>query len=61
MSDGAGVLGVYENKYGDGYALRSQLDIPLTDLPETVRETVHLGVGFATTQEIESWLETLES
>ena len=61
MPDGAGVLGVYENKYGDGYALRSQLDIPLTDLPETVRETVHLGVGFATTQEIESWLETLES
>ena len=61
MPDGAGALGVYENKYGDGYALRSQLDIPLTDLPESVRETVHLGVGFSAPEEIESWLETLES
>ena len=61
LPDGAGVLGVYENKYGDGYALRTQLDIPITDLPESLRETVHLGVGFATAEEIESWLETLES
>lgn len=61
LPDGAGTLGIYENKYGDGYALRTQLNIPLTDLPETLRETVHLGVGFATDQEIESWLETLES
>ena len=61
LPDGAGVLGVYENKYGDGYALRTQLDIPITDLPENVRETVYLGVGFATDAEIESWLETLES
>ena len=61
LPDGAGVLGIYENKYGDGYALRTQLDIPLSALPETVRETAHLGVGFATETEIESWLETLES
>ena len=61
LPDGAGVLGVYENKYGDGYALRTQLDIPLADLPETLRETVHLGLGFSTAEEIESWLETLES
>ena len=61
LPDGAGVLGVYENKYGDGYALHTQLDIPLTDLPESVRESVHLGVGFSDEGEIESWLETLES
>lgn len=61
MPDGAGVLGVYENKYGDGYALKTQLDIPLSDLPETLRESVHLGLGFGDAGEIESWLETLES
>lgn len=61
LPDGAGVLGVYENKYGDGYALRTQLDIPLTDLPESMRESVHLGLGFTDAGEIESWLETLES
>lgn len=61
MPDGAGVLGVYENKYGDGYALRTQLDIPLSDLPESLRETAHLGLAFSSDQEIENWLETLES
>ena len=61
LPDGAGVLGVYENKYGDGYALRAQLDIPITNLPESLRETVYLGIGFASDAEIESWLETLES
>jgi len=61
LPDGAGVLGIYENKYGDGYALRTQLDIPLADLPENLRDTVHLGLGFRTAEEIESWLETFES
>jgi len=61
LPDGAGMLGVYENHYGDGYALRTPLDISIAALPESVRETVHLGIGFAGEQEIESWLETLES
>lgn len=61
MPDGAGVLGIYENVYGDGYALRSQLDIPLGVLPEETRETVHLGIGFSNEQDIERWLETFES
>ena len=61
LPDGAGVLGVYENAYGDGYALKTQLDIALTALPDSVRETVHLGLGFASAEEIESWLETFES
>lgn len=61
MPDGAGVLGVYENVYGDGYALKTQLDTPLSTLPDTVRETVHLGVGFASAKEIEQWLEGFES
>ena len=61
MPDGAGVLGVYENKYGEGYALRTQLDIPLAALPENLRESVHLGMGFGGEEEIERWLETFES
>lgn len=61
LPDGAGVLGIYENAYGEGYALKKQLDIPLTALPDSVRETVHLGLGFSSAEEIESWLETFES
>jgi len=61
MPDGAGVLGVYLNEYGQGYALQKQLEVPLTELTEDVLETVHLGLGFSSMGEIESWLETLES
>lgn len=61
LPDGAGVLGVYENVYGDGYALKNQLDIPLSDLDEETRESVHLGVGFDNAQALESWLESFES
>ena len=61
MPDGAGVLGVYLNEYGEGYTLQKQLEVPLTDLTEDVLQTVHLGLGFANMNDIESWLETLES
>lgn len=61
MPDGAGVLGVYYNEYGDAYALKKQLEVPISDLAEEMLETIHLGLPFATMQEIESWLETLES
>ena len=61
-----GILSVFllngcNKENGDGYALRAQLDIPVSDLPENVRETVHLGMPFKSADEIESWLETLES
>jgi len=61
MPDGAGVLGVYTNEYGDGYALEKQLEVPVGDLTEEEMESVHLGLSFASMEEIESWLETLES
>lgn len=61
MPDGAGVLGVYTNEYGDGYALEKQLEVPVGELTEDVMESVHLGLSFASMEEIESWLETLES
>ena len=61
MPDGAGVLGVYLNEYGDSYALQKQLEVPLSDLSAEVLENIHLGVAFHSMQEIEAWLETLES
>lgn len=61
MPDGAGVLGVYLNEYGDSYALQKQLEVPVGDLGADVMETIHLGVAFHSMQEIEAWLETLES
>ena len=61
MPDGAGVLGVYFNEYGDGYALQKQLEVPVSDLDEQTMETIHLGLAFKTMQEIELWLETQES
>lgn len=61
LPDGEGMLGVYYNEYGDGYALKKQLEAPVGDLSEEMMETIHLGLSFSTMQEIESWLETLES
>ena len=52
---------LYYNEYGDGYALKQQLEVPISDLTKELMETIHLGLPFATMQEIESWLETLES
>ena len=42
-------------------ALKAQLDIPLSALPEDLLETVHLGIGFGSAQAVEQWLETFES
>lgn len=61
LPDGAGVLGVYLNEYGDGYALKKQLEVPVGDLNEEEMAKIHLGLPFGTMQEIEMWLETLES
>lgn len=61
MPDGAGVLGVYYNEFGDGYSLQKQLEVPVGDLGDEMMESIHLGMSFQTMQEIESWLETLES
>ena len=54
-------MGVYLNEYGDSYALQKQLEVPLSDLSAEVLENIHLGVAFHSMQEIEAWLETLES
>lgn len=61
MPDGAGYLCVYENKYGEAMALVRETQIRLSDLPAAVQEECRFGVGFATAQEMEMWLEGVES
>lgn len=61
MPDGAGYLCVYENKYGEAMALVRQLQIPLSSLPSAVQEEARWGIGFSTAEELEGWLESVES
>lgn len=61
MPDGAGMLCVFENKYGDALALVNELNIPVKNLPAAAQEEVALGLGFSTAEEMEMWLESVES
>lgn len=61
MPDGAGMLCVFENKYGDALALVSELNIAVRDLPAAAQEEVEMGLGFSTAEELEMWLESVES
>ncbi|MEG0995559.1 MAG: hypothetical protein RSH26_01220 [Clostridia bacterium] len=61
MPNGAGILCVFQNKYGDALALVNELDLELSSLPAAVQEDLRQGVGFATAGELEQWLESVES
>lgn len=61
MPDGAGMLCVFENKYGDALALVNELGIAVKDLPAAAQEDVEPGLGFSTAEELEMWLESVES
>ena len=61
MPDGAGMLCVFENKYGDALSLVKELSIPLKSLPAAAQEDVEHGLGFSTPEEMEMWLESVES
>lgn len=61
MPDGAGMLCVFENKYGDALALVNELNIAARDLPAAAQEDVETGMGFDTAEEMEQWLESVES
>jgi hypothetical protein len=61
MPDESGVLGVFENKYGDAMAFVRSLETSLDSLPESVQEEVRLGKGFDTLADLEQWLENVES
>lgn len=61
LPDGAGYLCVFENKYGDALALVRELGIPVQNLPAAAREEVERGLGFDSSEELDAWLESVES
>ena len=61
MPDGAGMLCVFENKYGDAMALVNELNIAVKDLPAAAREEAETGIGFSSAEDMEMWLESVES
>lgn len=61
MPDEAGVLGIFENKYGDALAFVRSLEIPLQSLSQAAAEEVRPGKCFDTLEALEQWLESVES
>ena len=61
MPDEGGLLCVFQNKYGDAMALVKELDLLITELPDSIQQTVRQGKGFATIEELEKWLESSDS
>jgi len=57
----AGLLCVFQNKYGDALALVSELKTELATLPPAMQEEVRQGIGFADLAALEQWLENAES
>lgn len=61
MPDATGRLCVYQNKYGDSLALINELDLRLDSLPAVLQEELSVGMGFSGAEELEQWLESVES
>ncbi len=61
LPDEGGLLCIFQNKYGDALALVKELDLLLSELPDDVQQTVRAGKGFATIEELEKWLEGVDS
>lgn len=61
LPGGDGLLCVFENRYGDALALVKELQTPLSALPEAQQQLVKHGMGFSTLEELEAWLESMES
>ena len=61
MTGENGRVCVFRNKYGDALALERELEMDAGQLPAAVREELAMGVGFDTAEEMEMWLESVES
>ena len=46
---------------GDALALVSELSVAVSALPAAAQEEVQDGLGFSTLEELEAWLENMES
>ncbi len=56
-----GMLCLFENRYGDALVMVRELSVPLSSLPAAEGEVVSHGLAFDTPQEMEMWLESVES
>ena len=61
MTGEGGRVCVFRNKYGDALALERELELSADQLPAALQEELAVGVGFATAEELEMWLESVES
>lgn len=61
MTDDAGRLCVYRNKYGEALALEKTLETDAAALPAAVQEELAYGIGFGTEESLAGWLESMES
>ena len=61
MPDAAGMLCVFQNKYGEALAVVRELGIAVKELPAAAREDVETGLGFDNAEALEQWLESMES
>ena len=61
MCDEGGMLCVWQNTYGDAMSLSEELNIPVSDFPDDVQQSLRRGIGFDTRQALDSWLESAES
>ena len=61
MPDESGMLCVFENRYGDALGLVRELNVPLSELPDELQETLRVGKGFESEEELDLWLESIES
>lgn len=61
MPDDSGMLCIFENKYGDALALVEELNLPISDLPDSYQEEIRPGKGFSTQAELAQWLEAADS
>lgn len=61
MPNESGVLCIFQNRYGDALALIRELEIRLAELPDSYQEELRPGKGFNSLEELESWLESIES
>lgn len=61
MPDDAGMLCVFQNKYGEAMSMIRELNIPVKQLPAAAQEEVEMGLGFTNAEEMDRWLESVES
>lgn len=61
MPDVSGVLGIFQNSFGDALAFVRTLDVPMSDFDQTEQEALLQGRAFDSLADIEQWLEALGS